>query len=134
MSHPDRQRPIGTAAVLSLAAMMTLGLACSGDPAGQGNGCQSTGAAVTINARDNQTFDPSSATISPAETVCWQNFGAVTHTVTSDPSLPAPPDSTWNLNATLNSNTVVSKSFSAVGDYPYHCTLHPGMQGVIFVR
>lgn len=134
MSHPDQQRLIGTAAGLSLAALVALGLACSGDPAGQGNGCQSTGADVTINARDNQTFDPASATISPAETVCWQNFGSVTHTVTSDPSLPAPSDSTWNLDATLNTNTVVSKSFSAVGDYPYHCTLHPGMQGVIFVR
>ena len=133
MSHPDQQRPIGTAAVLSLAALVALGLACSGEPAGQGNGCESTGSNVTINARDNLTFDTPSPTISATERVCWQNFGAVTHTVTSDPSLP--PDSTWNLNTTLTTNTVVIKSFGVVGDYPYHCTFHPGtMQGTIFVR
>jgi len=134
MSHPDRQRQIGTAAVLSLTALVVLGWGCSGDPAGQGNGCQSTSPDVTINARDNNTFDPPSPTISATEIVCWQNFGTASHTVTSDPSLPAPPDSTWNLNATLNSNTVVSRAFSTVGDYPYHCTFHPGMQGTIFVR
>lgn len=134
MSHPDQQRQVGTATVLALGALAALGWACSGEPAGQGNGCQSTGADVTINARDNLTFDPPSPTISPTETVCWQNFGSVTHTVTSDPSLPAPPDPTWNLDATLSSNTVVSKSFGAMGDYPYHCSFHPGMQGTISVR
>ncbi len=133
MSHPDQQRLIGAAAVLSLAALVVLGVACSGDPAGQGNGCQSTGSDVTINARDNQSFDIPSVTISPTETVCWQNFGTITHTVTSDPASPA--DSTWNLDATLSTNTVVTKSsFTLGGNYPYHCTFHAGMQGVIFVR
>jgi plastocyanin len=87
---------------------------------------------VTINAQDNLTFDKPSVTISPTERVCWQNFGTVTHTVTSDPSTP--PDATWNLNSTLTSNTVVIKSFAVVGDYPYHCVFHAGMQGAIHVR
>ena len=130
MSHPDQQRRI-TAAALSLAALAAVGWGCSGDPAGQGNGCQSTGADVTINAQDNLTFDKPSVTISQTERVCWQNFGSITHTVTAD---PFPPDSTWNINATLNTNTVVIQSFGTIGDYPYHCVFHAGMQGVIHVR
>jgi plastocyanin len=132
MSHPDRQRQIGTAAALSLAALAAVGWACSGNPSGQGNGCQSTGADVTINAQDNLTFDKPSVTISGSERVCWQNFGAITHTVTADLSLP--PDTTWNINATLTSNTVVLRSFGTLGDYPYHCAFHAGMRGVIQVR
>jgi len=132
MAHPGRQRQIRTAAALSLAAMATLGWGCSGDPAGQGNGCQSTGANVTINAQDNGTFDKPSVPISTTQRVCWQNFGTVTHTVTADPA--SPPDTSWTINSTLTSNTVVLRSFGRVGDYPYHCVFHANMRGLIQVR
>jgi plastocyanin len=132
MSIPDQQRHIGTATLLSLAAMAAVGWACSGDPAGQGNGCQSTGADVTINAQDNLTFDKPSVPISKTQSVCWQNLGTTTHTVTADPALPA--DTTWTINSTLTSNIGVLRSFGTVGDYPYHCAFHAGMRGLIQVR
>ncbi len=104
--------------------------ACS-DPGGQGNGCQSTGADVTISAQDNLTFDKPTLSITRGQRVCWQNIGSTPHTVTSDPALPADP--TWTLDDQLNTNTVVIHTFSSPGDYPYHCFYHVGMRGTIHV-
>ena len=130
MSHRIR-------ASLSLAASATVCgilvvVACS-DPSGQGNGCQSTGADVIINAQDNLSFDKLNLTITRGQKVCWQNAGSVTHNVTSDPAVPA--DSNWALDAQLSTITVVLYTFGRAGDYPYHCFFHAGsnMRGTIHV-
>ena len=127
-----RVRPWLSATGISVLFVTFVFLACS-DPGGQGNGCQSTGADVTINAQNNLTFDKPTLTVTLGQRVCWQNFGSVTHTVTSDPASPA--DSTWNLDATLTPNTVVIHTFTKSGDYPYHCFFHVGsnMRGTIHV-
>lgn len=106
-------------------------IACS-NPTGQGNGCQSTGADVIINAQDNLTFDKPNLTITRGQKVCWQNSGSVTHNVTSDAAFPV--DSNWVLDAQLTNNTVVAYAFSRAGDYPYHCFFHSAtMRGTIHV-
>lgn len=136
MSRQPRQRlrRLTVTGALAIAVVLVVGQACSGTPSGQGNGCASTAADLTINAQDNLTYDKPGPTITRGEKVCWQNFGAVQHTVTADPASPV--DSTWTLDAQLNPNLVVSRTFSTVGDYPYHCFYHAGqnMRGVIRVR
>jgi plastocyanin len=107
-----------------------------GEPSGQGNGCQSTGADVIIIAQgSNNAFDKPSLTIGRGQTVCWQISGAAAHTVTADPATPA--DSNWIVvNGTLNASTVVRYTFSRAGVYPYHCAIHvasSNMRGTITV-
>jgi plastocyanin len=118
---------------LTTAALLLVIWACN-NPNGQGNGCNSTGADVVINAQDNQTFDKPSLTITRGQTVCWQNFGTLTHTVTATSALPA--DSSWNATSfdrQLSPNLVVIHTFAKAGQYSYKCSIHPGMTGVINV-
>lgn len=128
-----RQRLTATGA-LALAVAFVVGQACKGTPSGQGSGCGSTGADVTINAQDNLTYDKPSLQVTMGDRVCWQNIGSVQHTVTADPASPL--DSTWNIDGQLSPNLVVLRTFGKVGDYPYHCFYHAGqnMRGVIRVR
>jgi plastocyanin len=107
-----------------------------GNPSGQGNGCQGTGASVVITAQDNRTFNPSKVTISSGQSVCWQNLGSIAHTVTAVSATPL--DSSWNVdsvNAQLNPASLYLKSFSKTNaNYFYKCSIHIGMTGEIDVR
>lgn len=111
--------------------------ACS-NPTGNGNGCASTGA-VIVRASDAQHFSPQTLTISRGQTVCWQNDGSLTHSITPDLVIAA--DSSWAAypEQTLSPGlAVLIQSFGASGDYYYHCKFHgakqSGMYGVIQVR
>jgi len=111
---------------------IAFGIACSGSPSGNGNGCESTGAGVTINAQNNQTFDKPSVTIAPGQSVCWQNFGTLSHTVTANANAQ---DTTWKLDGQLNPDLIVLYTFGKSGvNYTYHCRIHSGMTGTIAVR
>lgn len=124
-----------TGLIAGAVVVAAMGAGCKSTPSGNGNGCQTTGAAVIIDARDNQTFSISSATISPTQTVCWENFGTLTHSITADAALG---DTTWNsstVDETLTPDFIVLKSGWTLNvDYPYHCRYHSGMTGVIHVR
>ncbi|HYT71761.1 MAG TPA: plastocyanin/azurin family copper-binding protein [Gemmatimonadales bacterium] len=71
-------------------------------------------------------FQTDSLTISAGQTVRWTNGDPVEHTVTFDGpepgSPPIPPNGTFN------------HRFDAPGRYPYHCTPHPYMKGVVVVK
>jgi plastocyanin len=130
----SRELPGGEAALLAitLVGCVIVTLSC-GNPSGQGNGCQGTGANVVIAAQDNLTFDKPSVLVSKGSTVCWQNLGRVAHTVTHTTSSPL--DTTWTLDAQLNPGGLVIHSFGTVGDYSYKCSIHPTtMTGLIQVR
>jgi plastocyanin len=71
-------------------------------------------------------FGPSRLDVLPAETVTWTNVSARQHTVTSDTGVFG--------SALLSSGARFSWTFTAVGAYPYHCTVHAGMTGEIDVR
>jgi plastocyanin len=112
---------------LMLLAGLALGVLAACDKAGTGNTCASTGA-ITIDARDNQTYEPPSVTITPTQKVCWENLGTLTHTITAD--LVAD-----SVDITLPPNFTFTKPFSVQGqDFHYHCRFHPGMVGLIQVR
>ncbi len=121
---------------LMLIAVLGMDLACKSTPSGNGSGCKTTTAAQTIEAADNLTFSPSSPTISRGQSVCWENLGSTSHTVTAlvTVSNGTKVDTLWAIDAQLNPDLVVLAVFDTLGNYPYHCRIHQGMTGVIQVR
>ncbi len=88
--------------------------------------CGSSGASANIGATDGQVFSPSAATITHGQSVCWQNNGNISHTVTSN-------DGT-SFNTALESGHIFVHTFPAAGTFPYRCTIHAGMTGTITVN
>ena len=85
-----------------------------------------TSGAVTL---QNIAFNPSSVVVQSGSTVTWTwNDGTTPHNVTflSGPT-PRPADS-----GTMSSGTHTG-TFTTVGTYGYHCTLHGGMNGTVTV-
>ena len=112
--------------IIGLPLLVMAATACSNSPTAAANLCAGLGASATISATDGLVFSPASATITHGQSVCWQNTGAVTHTVTS------------NDGTSFNSNLVGSQTFvqlfPTAGSFLYHCTIHPGMSGTITVN
>jgi len=100
--------------------------ACN-EPSG-GNTCASV-PGVPVDARDNQTFDPTPVQVTPSQRVCWQNLGTLTHSITADDQLAD------SIDITLPPNYTFSTSWGTSGkDFHYHCRFHAGMTGVVNVR
>ena len=79
-------------------------------------------AIVTIG---NMRFDPPLVKIKPGGTVTWQPLGEMPHAViANDGSLSSP---------LLVGDVEFSHTFEETGSYPYHCVIHPSMQGEIRV-
>jgi len=72
------------------------------------------------------SFDPATLLVAPGATVTAVNRGGTAHTVTSDQRLfdtgAIPPGGSAQFPAPTTS-----------GDYPYRCSIHPSMRGVIRV-
>ncbi|HVS42730.1 MAG TPA: plastocyanin/azurin family copper-binding protein [Candidatus Dormibacteraeota bacterium] len=91
-------------------------------------GAQVTG--VTANQTVQQTntlkFDPASVSVSVGGVVLWDNSSSVAHNVTFD----ANPELT---SQTMNGGDKFELKFTRAGQYAYHCTFHPGMDGTVTV-
>jgi plastocyanin len=75
---------------------------------------------------EGNAFNPGTITISVNTSITWTNKDAVAHTVTSDSGLFD--------SGTVNANGTYSHSFTAVGTFLYHCTVHPSMVASIVVK
>ena len=73
------------------------------------------------------SFVPFTTEIQRGETVTF-DFPAELHNVIFENRTGAPQD----IPAT--SNRSVTRRFDVIGDFPYDCTLHPGMSGSVVVR
>jgi plastocyanin len=71
-------------------------------------------------------FGPSQLDVLPGDAVVWSNLSVRHHTVTSDAGVFASGD--------LLAGARFTRTFTTVGPYPYHCTVHPSMTGEIDVR
>jgi plastocyanin len=82
----------------------------------------------TVTVRDN-SFDPTSKTVSLGDTIKWTNSGANTHNVTFDPPLTA------NLGDMTPGGSVFSPAFTTPGTFTYFCRFHQssGMRGTVVV-
>jgi plastocyanin len=91
-------------------------------------GQQVTGAtaAQTVQETGALKFDPASVTLSSGGVVQWTNGGSAPHNVTFD----ANPELT---SGTMGPGDKYQVKFTRAGQYPYHCTFHPGMDGTVTV-
>ena len=113
-----RSTPIALAAVVTASCF-------SGAPPTAGPVAPPT-AAVEASASAN-TFSPSLVTVAKGGTVTW-SIGTRRHNVTffGNPAAPANVESSASITAT--------RTFPAVGTFPYNCSLHPGMTGTVVVQ
>jgi plastocyanin len=82
--------------------------------------------AKAVSATADLKFDPTSITVKTGDVIQWTDTGSVPHNVTFDsyPDLTSQnmaQGDTWQVKITV------------AGTYPYHCTIHPGMDGQITV-
>jgi plastocyanin len=91
-------------------------------------GQQVTGAtaAQTVQETDALKFGPASVTVSSGGVVQWTNAGSAPHNVTFDGN----PELT---SGTMNGGDKYQVKFTRAGQYQYHCTFHPGMDGSVTV-
>ena len=91
-------------------------------------GGESSSVVIPVGAESlgNRAYAPDNLSITVGSTVTWQNTDAVAHTTTS------------NGNAfdsgSVRAGGQFSFTFQNAGTFTYHCTIHPGMVGVVTVR
>ncbi len=73
----------------------------------------------------DSSYLPQTLTVPVGTTVVWVNDDTAEHTVTGD-------DGTFR-SGYLTSDERFSYRFDVPGNYPYHCSIHPSMQGMIQV-
>ncbi|MCL6642290.1 MAG: cupredoxin domain-containing protein [Candidatus Bipolaricaulota bacterium] len=99
---------------------LALGLGRSAELLGQGG-------MISVSITDF-AFTPKTITVPVGSTVRWTNNGNAPHTVTSTSS-PKAFDS-----GTLNSGDTFQHTFTATGQFPYRCNIHPSMTGMVIVE
>jgi plastocyanin len=77
---------------------------------------------VTI---DNFTFAPAELKVRVGDTVTWSNHDDIPHTVVSAGKFRS---------KALDTDDTFSFTFTAAGEYPYFCSLHPHTTGTIKVE
>ena len=126
--------------VLGAGASLAIGLAACGNGvpialssgSGSGGNCPGSAgaslgaAAVKISGTDALQFSPTSQTAKVGQVIEWTNTGTVLHNITFDEAScltdnAFQPQATWDIK------------FTQAGTYPYHCTIHPGMDGSLTV-
>jgi plastocyanin len=83
-----------------------------------------SGAIVTM---PGNSFIPTEVTIGVGEQVFFE-FPQTAHNVIFEKKTGAPQDIQQTRNVTIG------RTFSLAGNFPYDCTLHPGMVGVVHVN
>lgn len=91
-----------------------------------------TGTLVTIVIPNNAAvlgtaaFQPNPANVTVGTRVRWTNQDSMAHTVTSNSGLFD--------SGNIAMDAVYERVFLATGTFPYHCSLHPNMQGAVVVQ
>jgi plastocyanin len=81
----------------------------------------------TIVVINNFAFGPNEVRVSRGTRVTWvQCDGGTVHTSTSD-------NGAWN-SGDLATGATFTRTFDAVGTFPYHCQPHPNMRASIIVE
>jgi plastocyanin len=83
------------------------------------------GKATTMVRIADYAFKPAVIRVKAGATVTWTNDDADDHAVTTD-------DKTMDAGVAAQ-GVSISLTFTTPGDYPYYCTVHPGMRGRVIV-
>jgi plastocyanin len=111
---------------LTLLTAATLALLACGDDSTGSNGNPPPTGDITV---DNNFFDPATFAATAGATVTWAWVtDAVTHNIVFEDGAPGSGN---------QSSGTFTRTFSAPGAYPYHCSIHGapgvGMNGVVNV-
>jgi plastocyanin len=74
----------------------------------------------------NLAYAPDSIVVTPGTVVTWTNSDPLEHTVTA-------PDGSWD-SGLIAPGATWRRRFRVPGRFPFHCTPHPFMTGVVVVR
>lgn len=110
----------------TVAALVLLGAACGGDDSGDGGSADTGGGGgeATITIADSDFGSPRTATAGEAVTV--ENTDGISHTVTAD-------DGAFD-TGTISGGDTAEFTVDEPGDYPFHCEIHPNMEGTLTVQ
>jgi plastocyanin len=81
---------------------------------------------VNASLMTSTAFNPNPINVSVGGTVTWRNNDSTTHTSTAN-------NGVWNSGA-IPPGGSFSTQFNTAGSFPYHCTIHPNMIGVVNVQ
>ncbi len=96
------------------------------------SGIAKPGALVASVEIEDSSYTPATITVKKGATVTWINKDGMGHNVVSDSDAPAGgPPKTAEL---FGRGETFSFTYNTVGEFPYHCTPHPFMQGVVKVE
>jgi plastocyanin len=119
------------ATVVSLTLLLGIyAIGCGGNdknPVSPGGG----GADVTINIVANNaanSYSPSPDTMLVGQTVAWHNSDSTPHTATSDVG------SAIGTGSIAAGATSAKIAMNTQGSFPYHCSIHPSMTGILVVK
>jgi len=118
----ERKWMLLVVAAIAIAAVLVLALMFMGGDDGDGD----NGPGPNEVWIDDLTFGPFNLTVSVGATVTWTNNDAVSHAVSSD-------DVGLFESDTMTNGETFQFTFTEMGQYFYHCALHPEMHGVITV-
>jgi plastocyanin len=74
----------------------------------------------------NMAFSPPALNVAANTTVTWVNNDAITHTVTAD-------DGSFD-SGNIAPGSSFTHTFTGVGTWSYHCSIHPMMTGSVMVK
>jgi plastocyanin len=109
---------LGAVAATALLAAALPELTAAGEAA-----TAASSATVTI---DNFAFAPPTVTVTAGTTVTWKNEDDSPHRIGDKNGMFK--------SAALDTDDTFSHTFTAPGEYPYICTIHPYMVGKIIVK
>ena len=90
--------------------------------------CATSGTAATVSGTDDFAFTPPSVTITVGQSVCWQNTGMLSHTVTDIAT------NGTRFNGNLPSGQAFVHTFGFGGSFAYRCNNHSNMTGTVVVN
>lgn len=88
-----------------------------------------SGGQAVVSAVGVTSWNPSTVTIRAGETVDFRNSDPVTHNVRFDQGIAGHPSDVANF-----SSSTKSVIFATPGTFPFHCGIHPAMQGQVIVQ
>lgn len=86
---------------------------------------------IFIRSQNGDVYDPATIQVVRGTAVTWTNQDTVPHSVVISYAITAASD-LWASGAFATGQSV-SYTFTSPGRYPYHCSLHAGMVGVVIV-